>query len=89
MTKPELIALLAGKSELSKNDVTAVLDAFTEVVKEEVLDKGDQVAVPGLGIFKQKRTAPRTGRNPQTGATMQISAKTKVVFSPSSALKTD
>jgi DNA-binding protein HU-beta len=87
MTKPELIALLASKSEVGKNDVALVLDALTDVVKEEVLAKGDQVSIPGLGIFKQKRTAPRTGRNPQTGASMEISAKTKVVFAPASALK--
>lgn len=87
MTKPQLVAELAKKSDLSQTDVSCVLDALVEVVQEQVLGNGDQVAIPGLGAFKQKLTAPRTGRNPRTGEPVQISAKTKVVFSAASALK--
>lgn len=87
MNKPELIASLATKSGLSKTDVTSVLDALTEVVTENVYQINDTVSIPGLGIFKQKTSSARTGRNPSTGEVVQVSAKTKVVFSASSSLK--
>jgi len=87
MTKAQLVDSLSKKSNESKVTVDAVLDSLIEVVSEEVLDKGDTVFIPGLGTFKQKKTEARTGRNPKTGDTLQISAKTKVGFSPASSMK--
>lgn len=87
MTKPELLTALATKSELSKNEVSLVLDALVEIISEEVFLKGDQVSIPGLGVFKQKESAPRNGINPKTGESIQIGAKTKVAFSAASAMK--
>lgn len=87
MTKPELLNLLTSKSELSKQNVDSVLDALIEVVSEEVHQKGDSINIPGLGVFKQKVTNARTGRNPRIGESVQIASKKKVVFSAASALK--
>lgn len=87
MTKPELLEKLSAKSEISKTDVDSVLEALTEVLKEDVLGNGDAVNIPGLGAFKQKETAARTGRNPRTGESVQIAAKKKLVFKPAASMK--
>lgn len=87
MNKKELIDLLSDKSGEGKNTVTAVLDAFVEIIQDSVLNTGDTVAYPGLGTFKQKQSAARAGRNPLTGESIQIAAKTKVTFTPGKELK--
>lgn len=87
MTKPELVEALATKSGASRKDVEAVLGAFADVLKEKVLAGGDTVGLHGLGMFKQKQTKARTGRNPQTGASLEIPAKTSLGFKMSSSLK--
>ena len=87
MTKPELLGLLAEKSGVSKQNVDEVFDSLIEVITEKVHQGGDTVSIPGLGTFKQKVSAARTGRNPRTGESVQIAAKKKVVFSAASALK--
>lgn len=89
MTKPELVsAIIAGSDvELSKAQVEATLSGLTDAIVKNVLKKGDSIGLPGLGTFKQKKSAARTGRNPQTGEALKISAKTKIGFSMSSTLK--
>lgn len=87
MTKPQLIEKLATKSELSKVEVSSLLDALVEVATEDVLNAGDSITIPGLGTFKQKNKPARTGRNPQSGAAIQIGAKTSIVFKMTSSLK--
>ena len=64
------------------------VDAFFEVV---VLNakKGDKVAWPGFGSFSTTRRAARTGRNPQTGAPVNVPASTAMKFSASSVLKAE
>ena len=87
MNKPELVAALADKSGASKTQVEAVLDGLTEVIVKDVLKNGNSIGLPGLGTFKQKKSAARNGRNPSTGAAIKIKASTKIGFSMSSTLK--
>jgi DNA-binding protein HU-beta len=86
MTKAELIDAVAEKAGTSKADAERTVDAFFEVVVDNA-KKGDKVAWPGFGSFSTTRRAARTGRNPQTGAPVNVPASTALKFSASSVLK--
>ena len=86
MNKTELIAAIADKAEISKKDAAASLQAFTEVVAEE-LKKGEKIQMVGFGTFEVSERAAREGRNPQTGATMKIPASKAPKFKAGKALK--
>jgi DNA-binding protein HU-beta len=86
MTKAELIDAVAEKAGTSKADAERTVDAFFEVVVDNA-KKGDKVAWPGFGSFSTTRRAARTGRNPQTGAPVNVPASTALKFSASYVLK--
>ena len=71
--KAELIERVAGKTNLTKKDVTASVDALFEVIQEALKD-GEKVQVIGFGNFEVRDRAARKGRNPQTGEEIQIEA---------------
>lgn len=79
MNKAELIAHIADSAELTKTSANAALDAFIEAVTKS-LKKGDKVTLVGFGTFSVSKRAARTGRNPQTGATIKIKAKKVAKF---------
>lgn len=87
MNKAELVKAISERAKVSQTEVDAVLHAFVGVTTEEVNGKGGQVSLPGLGTFKQVARAAKVGRNPSTGATIQIPAKNVMVFKLSSTLK--
>ena len=74
MNKAELVAKLSEDAELSKTQANAVLDSFIEAVTK-TLKGGGKVTLVGFGTFSVTKRAARTGRNPQTGATIKIKAK--------------
>lgn len=86
MNKSELVAAMAGKAEITKKDAGEALDALLEIVSEQ-LEAGNEVALTGFGTFKTRVQAARTGRNPQTGETIQIAEKTVPVFKAGKTLK--
>ncbi len=86
MNKNELVAAIAAKAELSKKDSEKALKAFEEAVTEE-LKKGGKVQLVGFGTFDVAERAAREGRNPLTGATMQIPASRAPRFKVGKALK--
>jgi len=86
MNKTELVSAIAEKAGLSKTQAAAALDAAMEAVTE-ALKKGEQVSLIGFGTFKVGERAARTGRNPQTGETIQIPAAKVPKFTPGKALK--
>ena len=86
MNKTELIAAIAEKTELSKKDAEKAVKAFTDVVVEE-LKKGEKIQLVGFGTFEVSERAARTGRNPQTGAEMNIPASKAPKFKAGKALK--
>ncbi|HVU54576.1 MAG TPA: HU family DNA-binding protein [Puia sp.] len=79
MNKAELIDKIAADAEISKKEANAVLDSFTEAIAK-TLKKGDKVTLVGFGTFSVSKRAARTGRNPQTGATIKIKAKKVAKF---------
>ena len=88
ITSKELVAILAKKTGCTQVAVRTVLEAFGEVVADQ-LQKGldEKIALPGLGRFSSKLRAPRTGRHPQTGVSIMIPAQRVPVFAFSSILK--
>jgi len=86
MNKSELIDAIAAKTGLSKTDVGGVLDGFAEVAYGAV-GSGDKITIPGFLSIEQTYRSARTGRNPQTGAAIQIAATNAAKVSAGSKLK--
>ena len=86
MNKGELIAGMAEESGVSKADTEKVLNAFLSQV-EKALCAGDKVQLTGFGSFEVKERAARTGKNPATGATIEIPASKAPAFKPGKAFK--
>tara|TARA_R110002073_G_scaffold61286_1_gene154058 strand:+ start:388 stop:660 length:273 start_codon:yes stop_codon:yes gene_type:complete len=86
VNKSELIDLIAESADISKAKAGAALDAVVSGITG-ALKKGDTVSLVGFGTFSVKSRAARTGRNPQTGATIQIKASKVPGFKAGKALK--
>lgn len=86
MNKTDIIAAVAERAELNKKEAEKALNAFTSIVTE-TLAKGDRVQLVGFGIFEVVERTARTGRNPQTGETIQIPESKSPKFKPGKALK--
>lgn len=86
MNKTELIAAIAEKAGITKADAEKALNALTATVTE-TLAAGNKVQLVGFGTFEVSERAARTGRNPQTGAEMQIAACKAPKFKAGKALK--
>lgn len=86
MNKAELVATMADRAGISKNDAEKALNAFVEVVGGE-LGKGGKVQLIGFGTFETVERAARTGKNPQTGEELKIAACKAPKFKPGKALK--
>lgn len=86
MNKTELIEAVADSADLSKATASRAVDAVVESVTD-ALKEGDQVTLVGFGTFNVRERAARTGRNPQTGESMQIPASKVPGFKPGKALK--
>lgn len=86
MNKSELIDAIAESADISKAAAGRALDAMTTSITG-ALKKDDQVTLIGFGTFSVKERAARTGRNPQTGAEIQIKASKVPGFKAGKALK--
>ena len=86
MSKKDLVDAMAEEAGLTKADAERALKAFMSVVTG-ALKKKTKVTLVGFGTFLTRDRAAREGRNPSTGATVQISARTVVGFKAGSALK--
>ena len=86
MNKTELVEFIATQADLSKAKAAEAVDAFVEAVTTS-LKKGKDVPLVGFGTFTISKRAARTGRNPQTGATIKIAASKAPKFRPGKSLK--
>ena len=86
MNKTELVAAIAAKAEVSKKDAENVLNAFIDTVGS-TLKSGDKIQLVGFGTFETRERAARKGKNPQTGAVIDIPAATVPAFKAGKALK--
>jgi DNA-binding protein HU-beta len=85
MNKGELIDAIAKDAGLSKADAGKALNSFVSNVSKS-LKKGNSVQLIGFGTFSISKRAARSGRNPQTGATIKIAAKKVAKFKAGKAL---
>lgn len=86
MNKAQLIEVIAAKSELSKKDAEAALNATVDAIKE-ALKAGDKIQLVGFGTFAVKARAARSARNPRTGETIEVAAAKVPAFTAGKALK--
>ena len=86
MNKTELVVSIAEKAAISKKDAEKALSAFLDTVVDE-LKKGEKVQLVGFGTFEVRERAARTGINPRTKQTIEISASKNPVFKAGKALK--
>jgi DNA-binding protein HU-beta len=86
MNNSDLAASIATAHGLTKADARKIVDGVFEEIAAAAAN-GDEVALNGFGKFKVKATPAREGRNPSTGATIQIAASKKLTFAPAKAVK--
>ncbi len=86
MTKAELVEFIAENADLTKADAARALEAMIEGVVKGLKTK-KKVTLVGFGTFNAKRREARTGRNPQTGETVKIAARTVPTFKAGNKLK--
>lgn len=86
VNKTELVNAVAEATELSKKDAASAVDAVFNTI-QNTLAKGDKVQLIGFGNFEVRERAARKGRNPQTGAEIEIAASKVPAFKPGKALK--
>lgn len=86
MSKKVIVEAVAREAGMTQAAADKVVSAVLEAVSAE-LAKGEKVSFPGFGTFEVRERAARTGRNPQTGAEIQIAASKSVGFKQGSKLK--
>ena len=86
MNKIELISAVATKADLTQKDATKAVNVVFETIAAE-LAKEEKIQLIGFGTFEVRERAARTGRNPQTGETMQIPASKVASFKAGKELK--
>jgi len=85
-TRSELIDALSGRTGQTKKDAAAFIDALGDVARE-ALAAGREMVLPGIGKLAVKERAARAGRNPQTGAAIEIAARKIPAFTVAKILK--
>ena len=86
MTKEDLVNAIIEKIGFSKKESFHIVDQIFEIMKSK-LETGEQVKISGFGVFNVKSKKVRKGRNPQTGETMDITARNVLKFTASPVLK--
>ena len=86
MTKTELIEEVSRAVEMTRKDSEVIVEAiFNSVVR--ALRGGDKIEIRGFESFRTRQRQPRVGRNPKTGARVEVPAKRVASFKPSKELK--
>ncbi|MEU2348340.1 HU family DNA-binding protein [Modestobacter sp. NPDC049651] len=86
MNKAELVSAIAKRADTTAATVDAVIDGLREELVEAIT-RGDKVSLPGLLTVERSQRSARTGRNPQTGESIEIAAANTVKVSAGSVLK--
>jgi len=86
MTKSDLIEEVSREIEMPRKDSAAIVEAIFDSIVRAVRG-GDKVEIRGLGSFLTRQRRSRVGRNPKTGAPVEVPAKKIAYFKPSKELK--
>lgn len=85
-TTTEIADKIAAEQNLTKAQAKTIVEAvFKEITNAAA--SGAETSIPGFGKFKVKDTPAREGRNPATGASIQIAASKKLTFTPAKTIK--
>jgi DNA-binding protein HU-beta len=85
MTKADLVAKMAKEASITKAAAERALRCVTDSI-QDCVNRRERIALPGLGSFSTSKRKARIGRNPRTGQTINIPAKTVAKFSPAKEL---
>ncbi|MBV1689403.1 HU family DNA-binding protein [Novosphingobium sp. G106] len=86
MNNNDIADVLAADNGITKTDARKLVDGVFAAIADAAA-KGEEVSLNGFGKFKVKDSPAREGRNPATGAAMQIAASKKLTFAPAKAVK--
>ena len=86
MNKADLVNLVAVRTEQTKTDVSAVVDAVIETIVDSVVE-GKKVSILGFGSFESRERSARQGLNPKTGEKINIEAKRVPAFTAGKQFK--
>jgi DNA-binding protein HU-beta len=86
MNNNDIAEAIAAGAGLTKSDARKIVDNVFAAITDAAA-KGEEVSLNGFGKFKVKESAAREGRNPSTGAPMQIAASKKLSFTPAKGVK--
>ena len=86
MNKEELVKEIAKKAKVTQKEASEILTTVLATI-EKTVSKGKKVTLVGFGTFEARKRAAKTGRNPQTGAELQIPEKTVPVFTAGKKFK--
>jgi integration host factor subunit beta len=88
MTKADLVELVAARVHLTKKDTEVVIDSILDSIAQALSSKDDgKVELRGFGSFRVRKRRARQGRNPQSGAAVQVPPKRVPFFKPGKELK--
>ncbi|RWF88041.1 HU family DNA-binding protein [Mesorhizobium sp.] len=85
-TTTEIADKIAAEQNLSKAQARAIVENVFKQISDAACS-GAETSIPGFGKFKVKNTPAREGRNPSTGASINIAASKKLTFAPAKAVK--
>ena len=86
MTKAELVEEVARTTQLTKKHAELIVNTVFESIVDSLKD-GDKIELRGFGSFRIRQRGPRIGRNPKTGAKVQVPSKRIPYFKPGKELK--
>lgn len=86
MTKNQLIEQLSKKANLTKRATRQTVDTMLDIIRVAVA-KGEKIVLSGFGTFKVRQRVARRGRNPQTGAPIQIGTRRTPGFTAGKSFK--
>lgn len=86
MTKADLVEIVARQAEMTKKDVEQLVEIIFDSIVS-TLNKGEKIELRGFGSFRVRERDARKGRNPKTGAPVDIPAKRVAYFKPGKDLK--
>ncbi|MDA8792304.1 integration host factor subunit alpha [Bacteriovoracaceae bacterium] len=88
LTKADIVERIYKEAGFSKKEAADMVELIFKIIKD-TLARGEKVKISGFGNFSIRDKANRVGRNPQTGESMEISARRVLTFKPSQILKED
>lgn len=86
MTKADLVERVAVEAEMTKKDAEQLVEIIFDSITAS-LNRGEKIELRGFGSFRVRERNSRQGRNPKTGATVEIPAKRVAYFKPGKELK--